>query len=90
PAGPAAPVAEPLAILFPPDGAEVELSSNRLSVRARGGTAPYTWLLDGRPVVIGSPAPVADLPVRPGYGQLSVIDAAGRTSRAAVRLRGVN
>ena len=66
------------------------LSADRLTVRARGGTAPYTWLLDGRPVVIGSPAPVADLAVRPGYGQLSGIDAAGRTSRAAVRLRKVD
>lgn len=77
---------EPLAILFPPDGAEVELTGDRLVVRARGGRGPYTWLIDGRPVAVGVADPTADLPAAPGWGRISVIDADGASTRAGVRL----
>ena len=87
PADTTLPQAEPLAILFPPDGAEVELTGDRLFVRARGGHGPYTWLIDGRPVAVGQSAPVAELPVGPGWGTLSVIDATGAAARAALHLR---
>ncbi|WP_112875325.1 penicillin-binding protein 1C [Paracoccus endophyticus] len=86
PPDPAAPVPEPLSIIFPPDGAEVELAGDRLAVRVRGGRAPYTWLLDGRPVAVGQADAVADLPAGPGHGRLSVTDAAGRSARVGIRL----
>ena len=88
PADPVAPQAEPLAILFPPDGAEVELTQGRLVVRVRGGAGPYTWLLDGRPVAVGSPDPATQLPAAPGWATLSVIDATGRSARSGLRLIG--
>lgn len=87
PANPSAPQAEPLAILFPPDGAEIELVGDRLAVRLRGGDGPYSWLVDGRPLAVGVTGPTAELPVSPGWGVLSVIDARGAGARASVRLR---
>lgn len=76
------------AVAFPPDGAEVELLPAGLKVRVTGGTAPFTWLADGVPVVVALTAREAMLAL-PGAGfvTLSVIDARGRSDRVAVRLR---
>ncbi len=75
------------AVAFPPDGAEVELLPAGLMVRVRGGTAPFTWLADGVPVIVALNAREAMLAL-PGEGfvTLSVIDAEGRSARAKVRV----
>ncbi len=75
-------------VAFPPDGAEVELLAAGLKVKVAGGTAPFTWLADGVPVIVGLEAREAMLAL-PGAGfvTLSVIDAQGRSARAAVRVR---
>jgi penicillin-binding protein 1C len=76
------------AVAFPPDGAEVELLPAGLKVRVTGGTAPFTWLADGVPVIVGLDARETMLTL-PGLGfvTLSVIDAEGRSARTAVRVR---
>ena len=76
------------AVAFPPDGAEVELLASGLKVKVAGGTAPFTWLADGVPVVVGSDAREAMLAM-PGAGfvTLSVIDAEGRSDRVQVQVR---
>ena len=76
------------AVAFPPDGAEVELLADGLLVRVRGGTAPFTWLVDGAPVAVSLRAREAIL-ADPGRGfvTVSVIDAMGRSARSQVRLR---
>ena len=76
------------AVAFPPDGAEVELLAAGLKVKVAGGTAPFTWLADGVPVVVGSDAREAMLAM-PGTGfvTLSVIDAEGRSDRVQVQVR---
>jgi penicillin-binding protein 1C len=76
------------AVAFPPDGAEVELLPAGLKVRVTGGTAPFTWLADGVPVIVGMTEREAMLSL-PGEGfvTLSVIDAEGRSARSAVRVR---
>lgn len=76
------------AVAFPPDGAEVELLAAGLKVRVTGGTAPFTWLADGVPVIVGMDAREAMLAL-PGAGfvTLSVIDAEGRSARSQVRVR---
>ncbi|MFM7334827.1 MAG: penicillin-binding protein 1C [Tabrizicola sp.] len=76
------------AVAFPPDGAEVELLASALKVKVAGGTAPFTWLADGVPVVVGSDAREAMLAM-PGAGfvTLSVIDAEGRSDRVQVQVR---
>lgn len=76
------------AVAFPPDGAEVELLASGLKVKVAGGTAPFTWLADGVPVVVGSDAREVMLAM-PGAGfvTLSVIDAEGRSDRVQVQVR---
>lgn len=76
------------AVAFPPDGAEVELLAAGLKVKVAGGTAPFTWLADGVPVVVGLDAREAMLAM-PGAGfvTLSVIDAEGRSDRVQVQVR---
>jgi len=77
-----------LAVAFPPDGAEVELLPDGLMVRVEGGLAPFTWMVDGTPVVLSMRARQAMLAdVGRGFVTLSVIDAAGRSARAKIRLR---
>lgn len=76
------------AVAFPRDGTEVELMPDGLLLRVRGGTAPFTWLMDGAPVVLGERRTETLIPSPgPGFVTLSVIDAQGRSARARVRLR---
>ncbi len=83
-----APAADAPTIAFPPDGAELEPLPQGLLARVDGGTAPYSWLVDGRPVMTGQPSREAILPLQSkGFTTLSVIDAAGRSARTTVRLR---
>ena len=76
------------AVTFPPDGAEVDLVDAGLKVKVDGGTAPFTWLADGVPVVVASSDREAmlNLPGK-GFVTLSVIDAEGRSDRIQVLLR---
>ena len=75
------------AVAFPPDGAQVELLDAGLKVRVAGGTAPFTWLVDGTPVATAA-RDRESLLTLPGTGfvTLSVIDATGRSARAQVRV----
>lgn len=82
-AGPDAP-----AVAFPPDGAEVERLPDGVMVRVEGGTAPYTWLVDGMPLVTGERRSEVILPLlQTGFLTLSVIDANGLAARTTVRLK---
>ena len=87
--GPDAPVGGGPApvIAFPPDGAEVELLAGHLHARVEGGSPPFTWLVDGVPLVGSSADRRAALPMmEAGFVTLSVIDAEGRATRARLRL----
>lgn len=76
------------AVAFPPDGAEVERLPEGVLVRVEGGTAPFTWLADGRPMVTAERSRAVVLPLDGlGFLTLSVIDAEGRSARARIRLR---
>ncbi|MDO5643730.1 MAG: penicillin-binding transpeptidase domain-containing protein, partial [Paracoccus sp. (in: a-proteobacteria)] len=77
---------DPLTILFPPDGAELELTSDSIPVRLRGGVPPYTWLLNGAPAVIATPGPETRITASPGISELSVTDSTGTTRRARLRM----
>lgn len=79
-----------LRIAFPPDGAVVDLagSDRALSVKALGGTAPLTWLIDGAPVAQGVLRRDATLPAAgAGFARVSVIDASGASDSVMVRLQ---
>ncbi len=83
----------PLIVVFPPDGAQVDLERNGgglspLPLVAEGGRKPLRWLVNGRPVA--SPPHRRRAGWQPdgaGFVRITVIDADGRIARAEVLLR---
>ncbi|MFI4987021.1 MAG: penicillin-binding protein 1C, partial [Alphaproteobacteria bacterium] len=85
--------ASPLRILFPPQGAKLELEPEAdrfaaIALKAAGGTQPLNWIVDGKPVATTKePGDVAFFaPDGAGFSTLSVIDATGETVSETVRL----
>jgi penicillin-binding protein 1C len=83
---------EPPRIMFPPEGARLELSSETapepLPLKIAGGRAPLTVLVNGVP--IRSPAgrrTVFFRPDGPGFVRLTVMDARGAADSVTVRLQ---
>lgn len=75
-------------VAFPPDGAQVEPLAQGVKARVEGGTAPFTWLVNGAPVATGQAAREVMLPLQgAGFFTLSVLDAQGRSARSSIRLR---
>jgi penicillin-binding protein 1C len=74
-------------LMFPPDGATLETDGGPISLKLRGGAAPFSVLADGRPVASGLHTREFEV-ASPGEGFSTpgVIDAAGRSDRATVRL----
>ena len=83
-------VAEPAPrIVFPPDGARVELAEGGgampLVLKLQGGRAPFRWLANGEAVEAPSRRRTSRwLPDGLGFSKLTVIDAAGRTASVEV------
>jgi penicillin-binding protein 1C len=81
-----------LRIMFPPDGAQLELASrsgeDAVPVKIAGGVAPLTLLINGMPASAkpGSRA-LAFQPDGPGFVRLTVLDAAGATDSVLIRLQ---
>jgi penicillin-binding protein 1C len=79
-------------IAYPPEGARVELGHGRgladdLILRVRDGVPPFTWFVDGAPVVREPYARTARwTPDGPGYVTISVVDSRGASARASVVL----
>ncbi len=77
-------------IVFPPDGARVELGASTagatpLVLKLQGGRAPFRWLANGRPLVdIQRRREATWQPDGAGYSTLTVIDAAGRAASVQV------
>lgn len=84
-------VAEPAPqIVFPPEGARVELGASRagaapLALKLQGGRAPFRWLANGRPLDGLTRRRTASwTPDGAGFSTLTVIDAAGRATSVKV------
>jgi penicillin-binding protein 1C len=74
-------------ILYPPDGAVVSWDGAEVPLEAAGGRGPLRWLVDGRPLAPATPRHALYWrPDGPGFAQLTVVDAQGRSARATVRL----
>jgi penicillin-binding protein 1C len=74
-------------ILYPPDGSTVEWHGEDVPLEAAGGSTPLRWLADGRPLPQGAPRRTLYWnPAGVGFTQLTVVDAAGRSAHATVRL----
>lgn len=83
-----------LRLAFPPEGARIDLAASRLDGRAEinlkvaGGAPPYTWLIDGAPVIEATRRrEAAWQPPGKGFVRISVIDAAGASESVSVRLQ---
>ncbi|MER8439779.1 penicillin-binding protein 1C [Mesorhizobium sp. M1312] len=77
-------------IIFPPDGARVDLGTTAaeatpLVLKLQGGRAPFHWLANGKPLVgIDRRRTATWQPDGAGYSTLTVIDAAGRAASVKV------
>ncbi|WP_419759816.1 transglycosylase domain-containing protein [Acidisoma sp.] len=81
-----APDADPLRLLFPPQGAVIA-GMGSLDLRAMGGARPLSFLVDGAPVP--SLPPLRDTewtPPGPGFYRVTVLDAGGAAVHAAIRV----
>ncbi|MBV2359241.1 penicillin-binding protein 1C [Thalassococcus sp. CAU 1522] len=77
-----------LHLAFPPDGARLPAEGAPLTIKLRGGIAPYTLLADGRVLATGLRRTQITGPrLAPGYTALSVIDASGQSASVTVEAR---
>ena len=74
-------------VAFPPDGSIVQVDGDFLVVKVRDGVAPFTWIANGKPLVIATHDRQSVLEISgPGFVSLSVIDAKGRSAKAQIEL----
>lgn len=74
-------------VTFPPDGARLAVPDGALTIKLRGGTAPFTLLADGHPVAVGQRQREFAIPnPGPGFSTLVVLDSDGLSDRVGVRL----
>lgn len=80
--------AAPPEIAFPRDGVELFGGEARgYALAARGGAGGYRWYVDGEPVAPDEAGGRAVWrPAAPGFYDIEVVDAAGRSARAKVRV----
>lgn len=84
----------PPEIIFPRDGVELygdsfETDARGFSLAARGGAGGYRWYVSGDHIVEDSVGGRAVWrPGGPGFYEITVVDADGRTARAKVRVAG--
>jgi len=74
-------------IVYPPNGARVELGApgQPLVLKLQGGRAPFRWLANGEPVGDGTRRRTTSWqPGGAGFSTLTVIDAAGRAASVKV------
>ncbi|CAN7455982.1 penicillin-binding protein 1C [Bosea sp. LjRoot90] len=83
-----------LKLAFPPEGARIDLAAStvdgtaQLNLKVAGGVAPFTWLVDGAPVIAAVKRREASWqPPGKGFMRISVIDAAGASESVSVRLQ---
>jgi penicillin-binding protein 1C len=85
-------LAEPPRIMFPPDGARIELTGGStldpLALKITGGRGPLTVMVNGAPLDAQSGRRTFFFtPDGPGFARLTVMDARGATDSVTVRLQ---
>jgi penicillin-binding protein 1C len=90
--GDATAASEPPRIMFPPNGARIELvkgaAPEPVALKISGGAAPLTVMVNGVPLAAqGSRRTVFFEPDGPGFVRLTVMDARGATDSVSVRLQ---
>ena len=79
-------------IMFPPDGARLELSADRtpnpVALKIAGGRAPLTVIVNGVPLAVENGRhTVFFRPDGPGFVRLTVMDAVGASDSVSIRLQ---
>jgi penicillin-binding protein 1C len=90
--GGASEAAEPPRIMFPPDGARLELAaggqSDSVALKIAGGRSPLTVMVNGVPLAAQSSRSIVFFhPDGPGFVRLTVMDARGASDSVTVRLQ---
>jgi penicillin-binding protein 1C len=90
--GPLAGLPEPPRIMFPPDGARLELTGGNtpdpLALKIAGGRAPLTVMVNGVPLAVQPGRRTFFFrPDGPGFARLTVMDARGATDSVTIRLQ---
>jgi len=86
-------VIAPPTIAFPPNGATVPLpepgaKEKTILLKADGGEAPLTWLVNGRPLGrFDRFVPALYQPTGEGFAKITVVDNQGRSDSAQVRFK---
>ena len=84
-------LAEPPRIMFPPDGARLELTGNApdaLALKIAGGRGPLTVMVNGVPLdAQAGRRTFFFTPDGPGFARLTVMDARGASDSVTVRLQ---
>ncbi len=85
-------ISEPPRIMFPPNGARIELAKGAapdpVALKISGGAAPLTVMVNGVPLPPqGSRRTLFFEPDGPGFVRLTVMDARGATDSVSVRLQ---
>jgi penicillin-binding protein 1C len=80
-----------LHILFPPDGARLDLSvtdgkPDAVPLKVTGAVGPLTVLVNGVPVSAQEPGQVFFKPDGPGFSRVTVVDASGAVASVVVRM----
>jgi len=79
-----------LHILYPPDGALLDVTTNgapdMVPVKVAGAVAPLTVLVNGVPVEAQQRGALFFRPDGPGFSRVTVIDSAGDTDSVVVRV----
>ena len=89
----ALPNAKPPRILFPPDGAQLDVTDETgrlgpVQLEADSGSPPYRWAVNGIPVAAPQLAALPRWqPDGPGFARITVTDAVGQRSSATIRLQ---
>jgi penicillin-binding protein 1C len=81
-----------LRVLYPRDGTEILWQPNvTMTLKARGGKRPLTWIIDGNPIKSLRHRRETDWqPIGPGFVTVTVLDVNGLVSNAKIRLRQAN
>ncbi len=92
PAGLQSALAEPPRIMFPPNGARLELTGGRqpdpLAVKIAGGRAPLTVMVNGVPIDARTGRHTLFFkPDGPGFARVTVMDARGLSDSVMVRIQ---
>ncbi|HEY1473922.1 MAG TPA: penicillin-binding protein 1C [Pseudolabrys sp.] len=90
--GDASAASEPPRIMFPPDGARIELAKGAnpeaVALKITGGAAPLTVMVNGVPLAAqGSRRTLFFEPDGPGFVRLTVMDARGASDSVSIRLQ---